>query len=39
MNLMGVPNTFRYMATGGVFILAILLNKLIRGERILNIRF
>jgi len=34
MNLMGLEHTYKYVATGSIFILAIILNKLIKGEKL-----
>lgn len=38
MNLLGLESTYKYITTGAVFVLAILLNKLIRGEKIINFK-
>jgi ribose transport system permease protein len=34
MNLIGLPRTYQYIVTGAIFIFAIILNKIIKGERI-----
>jgi len=34
MNLMGLAHTYKFIATGAVFILAIILNKVVMGEKI-----
>jgi ribose transport system permease protein len=34
MNLIGLAHTYKFIATGAIFILAIMLNKVLKGEKI-----